>query len=72
MRVLRQIPDAQPAGPGNHALAWLLQAQENAQQRRLAGAIGAHESHLVAASEGYIDPSKDVLCTKVLGEVMGR
>jgi len=58
---LRQIAHAQPAGTMHAPVTGLIEAQKEAQQGCLAGAVGADQRDLVAMGDAQADAGKDVL-----------
>src|SRR6185369_3958360 len=59
-RLLRQVADAQAVGGEGLAQEVLVDAGHDAQQRRLAGAIGAEHADLGAVEEREIDTAQDL------------
>ena len=68
--VLRQVADARAAGAGQLALVGLALAGEDAQERRLAGAVGADEPDALARLDGEADLVEDELAAEGEGELV--
>jgi len=67
--VLLQDPQLHPLGHGDGALGGLVLAGEDAQEGRLAGAVGAHQAVTVAGNELDRDPLEEGLGSKRFAKV---
>ncbi len=68
-RVLRHVADPRPLASDALAGVRLLAAGDDAQQRGLAGAVGADQAHVIAGGEGEAQPLEDGAATEGLGDV---
>ena len=67
-RILRQIPDGQPAPARDIARRRRLDPGQDAQQGRLARAVRAHKTDAVAGLDAHVDARKDVQRAESLAE----
>ena len=66
-RLLRQVADA--GGRRDRAAVGVLAAREQAQQRRLARAVGADEAGALAGVEGQREPVEEGRAVIALGQI---